>query len=147
MCGIALIYRPGGGLTESLLGPALRCLAQRGPDGSGSAIDPRGRCVLGHTRLAVMDPEGGAQPMTLGPWTIAANGEVYGSELREELEREGARFRTNSDSEIVLQGVSRWGKAAFSRLNAELCAVAYNSETGKLWAYRDRYGEIGRAHV
>lgn len=140
MCGIALIHRPGGGLTESLLGPALRCLAKRGPDGSGSAIDPRGRCVLGHTRLAVMDPEGGAQPMTLGPWTIAANGEVYGSELREELEREGARFRTNSDSEIVLQGVSRWGKAAFSRLNAELCAVAYNSETGKLWAYRDRYG-------
>ncbi|MCA9628965.1 MAG: asparagine synthase (glutamine-hydrolyzing) [Myxococcales bacterium] len=140
MCGIALIYRPSGGLESELLQPALHSLAARGPDGSGIWLDPQRRCVLGHTRLAVMDPGSGAQPMTLGPWTIAANGEIYGSALREELERSGARFRTHSDSELLLHGAAHWGKDMFERLNAELCAVVFNHETGKLWAYRDRYG-------
>ncbi len=140
MCGIVLMYRPRGGLDGSELQPAMDSLAPRGPDGSGKLVDPAGRCAIGHTRLAVMDPEGGAQPMTLGCWTIAANGEIYNAQLRQQLEASGARFRTNSDSEILLHGVAEWGKATFGRLNAELCAVAFNSDTGRLWAYRDRYG-------
>ncbi|MEZ4374308.1 MAG: asparagine synthase (glutamine-hydrolyzing) [Polyangiaceae bacterium] len=140
MCGIALIFSPAGGLDVESLRPALDSLASRGPDGNGCYVSPDRRFALAHTRLAVMDPIGGAQPLTSGPWVVAANGEIYGSELRQALEAEGGRFRTNSDSEILLHGVARWGKAIFQRLNAELCAVAYNADTGQLWAYRDRFG-------
>ncbi|MCA9646517.1 MAG: hypothetical protein KC492_37785, partial [Myxococcales bacterium] len=74
------------------------------------------------------------------PWAVAANGEIYGTELRSELASAGARIRTNSDSEVLLHGVAHWGKAMFPRLNAELGAVAYNEDTHELWAYRDRFG-------
>lgn len=142
MCGIALVCSMAGGLKPSAISDAIRCLRRRGPDGAGSYVDEHQRLVMGHTRLAVMDPEFGAQPLLSqdGALAVAANGEIYGAELRRELRALGADFRTASDSEILLHAYQRWGSAAFERLNAELCATLWDAQRGQLWAYRDRYG-------
>ena len=82
-------------------------MACRGPDAKGSWLEPH--AVLGHRRLAVIDIEGGTQPMSVrtdeGAVTITYSGETYNFvELRDELRRHGHRFRTRSDTEVVLHG-------------------------------------------
>lgn len=99
MCGITGVWGvPDGALMERLLAS----VAHRGPDGRGAEQRPRGS--LGHCRLAIMDPAGGAQPIPNedSTWSISANGEIYNFPvLREELVT-GHRWRTSSDSEAVL---------------------------------------------
>ncbi|CAM5535680.1 asparagine synthase (glutamine-hydrolyzing) OS=Streptomyces rimosus subsp. rimosus (strain ATCC/ DSM 40260 / JCM 4667 / NRRL 2234) OX=1265868 GN=asnB PE=3 SV=1 [Streptomyces rimosus subsp. rimosus] len=85
-------------------------MAYRGPDAGGTWVDRH--VALGHRRLAVIDIEGGTQPMRVdtpnGPVAITYSGEVYNfTELREELRRHGHRFRTASDTEVVLRGYLR----------------------------------------
>ncbi|MDC0716607.1 asparagine synthase (glutamine-hydrolyzing) [Nannocystis bainbridge] len=90
-------------------------LRHRGPDGEGELVDPY--CVLQHTRLALLDREGGAQPMTTpdGRFSIVFNGEVYDhTALRAEL---SYPFRTRCDAETVLAAFAAWGPACVRRFN------------------------------
>lgn len=103
-----------------------------------------GEVVLGHRRLAIVavGPEG-HQPMAAadGRWWITYNGEVYNHpELREQLEQEGWRFRTGSDTEVILAAYACWGEACLDRFNGMFAFVLYDRAARRLFAARDRFG-------
>lgn len=143
MCGIAVIL-PGGELdappfTIERMTAALR---HRGPDAQEVTRLPG--CQLGHARLSVIDPVGGAQPMTdpTGRFTIVFNGEIYNHcELRRDLERAGVTFRTRSDTEVLLLGYARWGRSVLSRLNGQFAFAVWDATQQQLFTARDRFGE------
>src|SRR5580658_10793679 len=114
MCGIAGIVELRGGQVDSAsLQRLTDLLAHRGPDGAGSWFSADRSVGLGHRRLAIIDPgEGGRQPMVSsdGRHVIVYNGEIYNFlELRSELEAEGTRFLTESDTEVTLAAWQGWG--------------------------------------
>src|SRR5262249_38894771 len=103
MCGIAAILHPNGVVPSDALDRAIRRLEHRGPDGRGARAV--GCCHLGHARLSVIDLQCGAQPMSdvTGRYWISYNGEIYNyRELKRDLMRAGARFATDSDTEVLL---------------------------------------------
>ena len=118
MCGIAGLIDPsrrGGDLTAAVRAMT-GTLVHRGPDGDGLWTDEAASIGLGHRRLAIVDlSEAGHQPMVSadGRWVITYNGEIYNAtELRSELEGEGARFRGHSDTEVLIEACARWGARA-----------------------------------
>jgi asparagine synthase (glutamine-hydrolysing) len=118
-------------------------MACRGPDAQGSWLDRH--AALGHRRLAVIDIEGGTQPMSVhtddGTVTITYSGETYNfTELRGELRRRGHRFRTRSDTEVVLHGYLEWGEAVAERLNGMYALAIWDTRGEKLVMIRDRMG-------
>ena len=117
MCGIAGIY---GAFDEEAVNRIVDAQTQRGPDGRGVWSDPEIPVVLGHCRLSIIDlSEQGHQPMSYADerFWITYNGEVYNfKELRAELEGRGHRFRSNSDTEVILAAYSEWGPACVKRL-------------------------------
>ncbi|MGH3784542.1 MAG: asparagine synthase (glutamine-hydrolyzing) [Pseudonocardiaceae bacterium] len=115
----------------------------RGPDAQGSWLERH--AALGHRRLAVIDIEGGTQPMSVrtddGTVTITYSGETYNfAELRDELRRRGHRFRTRSDTEVVLHGYLEWGEAVAQRLNGMYALAIWDARVEKLVMIRDRMG-------
>jgi asparagine synthase (glutamine-hydrolysing) len=121
VCGIAAVIDPrtprrSAGDAARLGRDALDRLHHRGPDGRGE--EQVGATWLGHTRLAIVDLPGGAQPMSSDDgWWVVANGEIYNhGALRSRLTAEGRRLRTASDSEVVLHAVAAWGTAGVSEL-------------------------------
>jgi asparagine synthase (glutamine-hydrolysing) len=118
-------------------------MACRGPDAKGSWLEPH--AVLGHRRLAVIDIEGGTQPMSVrtdeGAVTITYSGETYDFvELRDELRRRGHRFRTRSDTEVVLHGYLEWDESVAERLNGMYALAIWGARADKLVMIRDRMG-------
>ncbi len=116
-------------------------LAHRGPDSSG-LVRTAGD-VIGANRLAIVDLSGGDQPITTkdGRYTIAYNGEVYNHKtLKRNLERKGRRFRTNCDTEVVLNAVAEKGSEAPKDFDGQFAYVVKDSETGKVYAGRDHFG-------
>jgi asparagine synthase (glutamine-hydrolysing) len=118
-------------------------MACRGPDASGTWID--GPAALGHRRLAVIDIEGGVQPMSVatpgGDVVLVYSGEAYNYlELRRELVAMGERFATESDTEVVLRGYLRWGDGLAERLNGMYALALWDARTRKLVLIRDRLG-------
>jgi len=118
-------------------------LVHRGPDGEGLYED-RG-VFLGHRRLAILDIEGGAQPMWNADQTVGVvyNGEIYNHlELRAELEGKGRRFRTDhSDTEVLVHGWLEWGSGLAERLNGMFAFAIYDRPRRQLFLARDRFGE------
>ncbi|WP_031069528.1 asparagine synthase (glutamine-hydrolyzing) [Streptomyces sp. NRRL WC-3742] len=116
----------------------------RGPDAGGVHLETH--AVLGHRRLAVIDIEGGVQPMTVehDGRTLAAltySGEVYNHrELRAELEAAGHRFRTRSDTEVVLHAYLEWGEGLAERLNGMFAFAIWDARREELLLVRDRMG-------
>ena len=111
MCGISVIL-PSGDLSVSpfAIDRMTASLRHRGPDALNVVRLPG--CHLGHTRLSIIDPENGAQPMTddSGRYTVVFNGEIYNhADLRRELERDGVAFRTRCDTEVLLLGYAAVG--------------------------------------
>lgn len=144
MCGIAGFLDAGRAPAGSptLIQAMLGHIGHRGPDGLGCVVDDRG--ALGTARLAIIDPEGAAQPMAdaSGRYWLCYNGEVYNYiELRAELEARGVRFATDSDTEVVLQAWLHWGPDCLPRFNGGFAFALYDSLTGALVLARDRFGK------
>ena len=142
MCGIAGFVGPGD---RSDLSAMTNAVAHRGPDGAGEFIDPETRVFLGHRRLAIVDLEGGAQPMwnAEGSIGVVQNGEIYNhAELRRELEALGHRFLTDhADTEVLVHGYARWGEELPRRLNGMFAFCIYDKIKKRLFLARDRFGE------
>ncbi len=144
MCGIAGIVGLG-----PASGAAIRMMtevqAHRGPDGSGEWFSPDRMVAFGHRRLSIIDlSERAAQPMVdmSGRYVITYNGEIYNYiEVREELKRLGATFRSDSDTEVILEAYKQWGESCLERFNGMFAFALYDVTAGKLFCARDRYGE------
>ena len=140
MCGIA------GSTTAdpSVLEEMRDRLRHRGPDGLGLWREDEGGFGLAHTRLAVIDlSDAAAQPMVsdCGRFVIVHNGEIYNyRDLRTQLEAKGERFRTASDTEVLLALLRREGVAALGRLVGMFAFALWDRETGELLLARDRLG-------
>lgn len=118
-------------------------MACRGPDAAGTWID--GHAALGHRRLAIIDIDGGVQPMTVhtpdGPVSMVYSGEAYNfRELRDELQAAGVRFRTDSDTEVVLRAYVHWGDGLAERLNGMYAFAVWDARRQRLVLIRDRLG-------
>ncbi|CRI67234.1 putative Asparagine synthase (glutamine-hydrolyzing) [Thiocapsa sp. KS1] len=141
MCGIAGMILRRGSPDIAALSLAATRLGHRGPDDSGVyRVDSVG---LAHTRLSIIDLGGGHQPIldTDGHYALVANGEIYNFvELRAELEADGCRFRTHSDSETILHVYDRFGVAGLERLNGMFAFALYSTRDRTLILGRDRLG-------
>jgi asparagine synthase (glutamine-hydrolysing) len=142
MCGIAVSLSTSGEFTEPW---ALSRLRHRGPDSEGTFTNLRRGLVMEHTRLSIIDPENqdADQPFSdrSGRWTIVYNGELFNfRELRNELERQGTVFRTNSDTEVVLASLIRDGDRALERFRGMFAFIVWDNETGELLGARDQLG-------
>lgn len=119
-------------------------LAKRGPDASDIYSDQH--AALGHTRLIVVDPSGGIQPMTRKSnaghaYTIVYNGELYNTEeLRRELISLGYTFQSHSDTEVLLIAYIHWKEACVERLNGIFAFAIWDPHREKLFMARDRLG-------
>ena len=142
MSAVAAIISPRSPLATAALERMVVALEHRGPDTNGTrSLDP---CHLGHTRLSVLDPTGGVQPMSdpSGRFHISFDGEIYNfRELRRELERAGVSFLTRSDTETLLLAYRQWGDAVVQRLNGQFAFVIWDAVEQRLFAARDRLGE------
>jgi len=107
-------------------------LAHRGPDGNGTYVDPS--IALGHTRLAIIDPEGGAQPRVdkASGDALVFNGEIYGYRaLADELRAAGVELRDGSDTEVLFQLIRREGvRRALGRIDG-MFAFAFRQGNGE----------------
>jgi asparagine synthase (glutamine-hydrolysing) len=142
MCGIAGF----SGLGDQVdLAAMTASLAHRGPDGEGEFVDPEARVYLGHRRLAIIDQEGGRQPMWNDDGSIGVvfNGEIYNHrELRARLEARGHVFRSShSDTEVLVHGYREWGESLPSLLNGMFAFAVYDRRRKRLFLARDRFGE------
>jgi asparagine synthase (glutamine-hydrolysing) len=130
---------------STLVAAMLSTQTHRGPDGSGQWQSSDGRVHLGHRRLAILDPsEQGSQPMAdnTGRHIITYNGEIYNYiELRAELVRMGHSFRSDSDTEVVLEAYKAWGQECLERFNGMFAFAIYDTIEQRLFCARDRYGE------
>jgi len=142
MCGIAGIADVAGRVAdEALLRAMTSVQAHRGPD--GEAVVCRGPVGLGHRRLAIIDLNTGDQPMANedGSIWIVFNGEIYNfHELRRELEARGARFRTVSDTEVILKAYEADGPACVERLRGMFAFAILDERRRRLLLARDRAG-------
>ncbi|OBJ05121.1 asparagine synthase (glutamine-hydrolyzing) [Mycobacterium sp. 1482292.6] len=145
MCGITGWIAFGRDLTRErdVLDAMTLTMACRGPDASG--VWSERNAALGHRRLAVIDLPGGGQPMSVstpqGDVAMVYSGEVYNfTELRDELVALGERFKTSSDTEVVLRGYLQWGDAVAGRLNGMYAFAIWDARRRKLVMIRDRMG-------
>jgi asparagine synthase (glutamine-hydrolysing) len=143
VCGIAGFTGALRADAPSVLDGMLSLLAHRGPDDRGALF--AGAVALGHVRLAIIDLSSRAhQPFVTddGLGALTYNGEVYNfRELRSELERAGIAFRSDSDTEVVLQALHAWGpERAVPRLNGMFAFAYCDRRDGSLWLARDRAG-------
>jgi asparagine synthase (glutamine-hydrolysing) len=144
MCGIAGVVGEGpGGALEATVGDMLATLTHRGPDDQGVWTDPNGRAALGHRRLSIIDLIAGHQPMANedeSVW-VAFNGCVYNyQDLRRELYGLGHRFRTHSDTEVILHAYEQWGLECVGRFNGMWAFAIWDGRHNRLFCSRDRLG-------
>ena len=145
MCGIVGVFFKKDCLAEDYkdkLNESLHKLAHRGPDGSGVYFDKN--IGLGHVRLSIIDlSNAGAQPMVSSGEThvITFNGEVYNfRELSEDLAVENISYKSNTDTEIILEYFKLFGVSAFEKLNGMFAFSVLDKVNGKAYLVRDRFG-------
>lgn len=143
MCGIVAIARKNEPVDELILQKAVEALHHRGPDGRKTWLSPSGLVGLAHTRLSIIDLHTGDQPLSSQDGTIHAvvNGEFYGfQDIRSELQAKGHKFKTRSDSEILIHLYEEYGAQCVHRLRGEFAFVLWDERQHKLFAARDRFG-------
>ena len=139
MCGIAGMV----GLPIPDTDRMLNTMTRRGPDGQGRFVD--GSCCLLHSRLAIIDPVGGAQPMTLSLgercYSIVYNGELYNTEsIRSRLTALGHHFLGHSDTEVLLHAYAQCGEKCIEELNGIFAFAIWEHHSQRLFLARDRIG-------
>jgi asparagine synthase (glutamine-hydrolysing) len=138
MCGIAGFNWED----QELIKRMSSILVHRGPDGEGIYTDTG--ISLGHRRLSIIDlSSAGAQPMSNkeGDLTITYNGEIYNfQEIREKLKEKGYKFKSNTDTEVLLYGYQQWGEKVLERLNGMFAFAIWDDRKKKLFVTRDRVG-------
>lgn len=143
MCGIVGIAAKHEVSAQALVLASDR-VAHRGPDGSGLFISASARVGFGHRRLAIIDlSDAGAQPMTSadGRYTITYNGEIYNfRELKAELTAQGRRFRSDCDTEVLLEGYALLGAGILSKLNGIFAFAIHDAATDEVLLARDHLG-------
>lgn len=138
MCGIAGFY---GFRNDPLIKDISEEIKHRGPDGDGFYYSDT--ATLLNRRLAIIDVAGGDQPIYNENKTIAVvyNGEIYNyRELTAELKKAGHKFRTKSDTEIIVHGYEEWGDKCFDKLNGMFAIALYDIKKKKLLLVRDHFG-------
>jgi asparagine synthase (glutamine-hydrolysing) len=145
MCGIAGCFGPER-VEEFRVQACLALMRRRGPDHAASwrGRTPAGEHVaLLHSRLSIIDlDERANQPFRHGRKTVVFNGELYNYvELRQALAAEGARFRTQSDTEVLVEAIDRHGWTVLDRAEGMWAFALYDEATGALTLCRDRFGE------
>lgn len=145
MCGIAGWIGPlADAEVLRLMTDAVR---HRGPDGEGAVVLPLSDgtvAALGHRRLSIIDLAGGGQPMTShdGRYTVVFNGEIYNyQELRRELVSAGARFLTNSDTEVILEGWRLWDEGCLLRFRGMFAFALHDAVDRSVVLARDHFGK------
>src|SRR5438552_1124979 len=129
MCGIAGILNLNREpVDRTLVERMTDVIEHRGPDAAGQYVD--GHVGLGNRRLAIIDlSPAGSQPMVTdsGDLVVTYNGEIYNfRELRADLERLGRRFRSRSDTEVLLQAYEEWGESCLDRFNGMFAFAVWN---------------------
>lgn len=143
MCGICGVL-PDGPTTDrdrAVVARMAMALAHRGPDGDGIWVSDT--AALGHRRLAIIDLEGGQQPLFNEDRTVAVvfNGEIYNyRELRAQLVSAGHRFRTESDTEVLVHGYEQWGEELVDHLRGMFAFAVRDERSRTLLLVRDRLG-------
>jgi asparagine synthase (glutamine-hydrolysing) len=144
MCGICgqLVSEPRQGADGNLLRRQNATIRHRGPDSEGYHV--KGAVGLGISRLAIIDVAGGQQPISNEDESIFVvfNGEIYNfQKLRAELENLGHRFRTRSDTEVIVHGYEQWGDDALHRFNGMFAIALWDEPRQRLLLARDRMGK------
>jgi asparagine synthase (glutamine-hydrolysing) len=143
MCGIAGVWNfDGEPVSADALSRVTNTLAHRGPDSTALHID--GALGLGHRRLTIIDLSDAARqpiPNEDGSIWLTYNGEIYNfRELRRALEGRGHRFRSRTDSEVILHAYEEWGVDCMSRFNGMFAFALWDARRRRLWLARDRLG-------
>ena len=142
MCGIAGIFnRDGRPADRDVLISMTRAMHHRGPDDEGIFLDRQ--VGLGHRRLSIIDRAAGHQPMCNEDETvwIVFNGEIYNfQEIREDLVAQGHRFRTRSDTEVIVHLYEDLGEGCVQRLHGMFAFAVWDRRTDTLLLARDRMG-------
>ena len=145
MCGIAgrFNFRSGAPVDAAVVRGMCTLLAHRGPDGDG--VFTRGDAGLGHRRLAIIDlSDAGRQPMSSadGRFSITFNGEIYNFlELRKQFETDGYRFRSHTDTEVILAAYAASGPACLEQLRGMFAFAIWDAQERSLFIARDRLGK------
>src|SRR5215510_83271 len=145
MCGISGAFALDGQITEDVrraVSAINTAMAHRGPDGDGFFNAPR--VSLGHRRLAIIDRAGGRQPIPNedGSCWITFNGEIYNHKsLKPVLQARGHRFRTASDTEVILHAYEEYGPSCVERLEGMFAFAIYDGRRQELFVARDRLGK------
>ena len=144
MCGITGIYSPGATISPAVLSAMTDTLRHRGPDHSGTYVNPSRTVGLGHTRLSIIDlSEKGNQPMANdnNGVQVSYNGEIYNyREIREELRSKGHTFRTNSDTEVLIRAYEEWGIECLHKFIGMFALAIWDEQKNRLYLARDRVG-------
>lgn len=143
MCGITGYFNfDGRPAKQTTIKEMTKMLDHRGPDGSGVYLD--GSIAFGHTRLSIIDlSEKASQPMVskCKKYIISYNGEIYNYlELRKELIKEGITFKSNSDTEVILNGFIKWKHKLLDKLNGMFAFAILDKNKNNIFLVRDRYG-------
>ena len=143
MCGIAGYFQLNEPAPpdKELVGRMIAAIRYRGPDELGMYASDR--CVLGQARLSIIDLAGGSQPLGNedGSVWVTFNGEIYNYvELREDLLKRGHKFRTRSDTEVIVHAYEEYGRDCLEHFNGQFAFAIYDRRSNKLLLARDRLG-------
>jgi asparagine synthase (glutamine-hydrolysing) len=146
MCGIVGIIRfDGQQISEKELKVFTNSLHHRGPDGSNIFLDKEKKIGFGHTRTVTFDTsKNGLQPMSYldGRYHITFNGDILNFiEIREELKSLGYKFKSDTDTEVLLAAYANWGEECQFKFNGDWAFAIWDEYKKKLFISRDRFGE------
>src|SRR4029078_8711375 len=145
MCGIAGAFELNQAVELSVVKRMTDSIAHRGPDGEGHWVNPSKQVAFGHRRLSIIDlTDDASQPMHYadGRYTITFNGEIYNYiELKEQLVKQGVKFRSQSDTEVLMALYALKKEKCLQDLDGMFSFAIWDEQEQKLFCARDRFGE------